>query len=417
MKRHKSGGVYRHVFGNIFEFIDPIQKHFAKKRLHSPNSHDLYVQCARDILTEGFIATMTIEKDLIIREVSEIGFSPYAIFRDVIKDEYHHVYALYFDKIIDTEIHEFLKKYFKEENFQHKTYTSYSKGTASKEKFYYSIQDKMFLSINVAKEDTNIIIMATEDSQNLKDFVAELDAFKDQKKPSMLSIICHNGRGFYTEDFEIKIPVTSGINFFDCYNDEFEDISTTIFEKLSVTEGKGIALFHGGVGTGKTSYLRRLITTIKDKKVIYMPPDLADKIASPEFVTFLMDNPNSILIIEDAENVLRAREAGGSQAISNLLNVSDGILGDALHLQIVCTFNCSTEEIDKALLRPGRLIAEYEFKNLQPDKATALIKKLYGDDVPGVFQSTSLAEVFNFREELIKTKEKKKVFGFTSQPA
>ena len=76
----------------------------------------------------------------------------------------------------------------------------------------------------------------------------------------------------------------------------------------------------------------------------------------------MMKYPDSVLIIEDAEKVVRNRNGNGNEtAVSNLLNLSDGILGDCLKTQIVATFNTERQLIDKALLRKGRLIAEYKF--------------------------------------------------------
>ena len=109
--------------------------------------------------------------------------------------------------------------------------------------------------------------------------------------------------------------------------------------------------------TGKTSYIRYL-TSLIDKKMIYIPPEYAHKIASPDFLTLLIANPNSILIIEDAENIVEERDGYRNASVANLLNVADGLLSDCLNIQILCTFNAHISKIDKALLRKGRLIAD-----------------------------------------------------------
>lgn len=380
---------------------------------HIRSHPDVYISKTRELGTRGYIGTMN-NQDIIIREVSEIGFSPFAIFRDEIGDEYHHVKALYYTELSAEKVMDILGKYYDISKFKEKTFHSFTRNLDENlEKYYYSKELKIFISLNISGKDTNIIVLATNNDGNLQALVKTLEDLREKKVNSKLNIICFN-RSFYLESFEMKLPENEKFGLFDCYNVDFKDKAAEILTKLSVKNGKGIALFHGDVGTGKTSYLRQLIVGLTDKKVIYMPPDLANRIASPEFVTFLMENPDSVLIIEDAENVLRAREAGESVAVSNLLNVSDGILGDALHLQIVCTFNCPIDHIDKALMRPGRLIAEYRFENLAPDRANNLIEKLYGDDVGKVSEPTSLAQVFNMKEELIKSKDKKQKFGFAA---
>ena len=63
---------------------------------------------------------------------------------------------------------------------------------------------------------------------------------------------------------------------------------------------------------------------------------------------------SKILIIEDAERVISDRESNGSPAgVSNILNLTDGILGDCLNIQVIATFNMKREKIDQALLRKG----------------------------------------------------------------
>lgn len=101
-----------------------------------------------------------------------------------------------------------------------------------------------------------------------------------------------------------------------------------------------------------------------------------------------MRNPNSILIIEDAENIIRDRTHDQflpNQAVANLLNLSDGLLGDAMHQQIICTFNCDVQGVDPALMRDGRLVIEYKFDKLSPHDARRICKQLQipenGDDI------------------------------------
>jgi SpoVK/Ycf46/Vps4 family AAA+-type ATPase len=93
---------------------------------------------------------------------------------------------------------------------------------------------------------------------------------------------------------------------------------------------------------------------------------------NPEFIELLIDNPNTVVIIEDAENIIMDRRTTGGSSVSNLLNISDGLLADFLNVQLICTFNSSLTMIDSALMRKGRLIAKYEFGKLSREKAQAL---------------------------------------------
>jgi hypothetical protein len=50
---------------------------------------------------------------------------------------------------------------------------------------------------------------------------------------------------------------------------------------------------------------------------------MAKEISSPEFLPFLMQYQDAILIIEDAENIVKDRNesSASSQAVANLLNL------------------------------------------------------------------------------------------------
>jgi hypothetical protein len=125
------------------------------------------------------------------------------------------------------------------------------------------------------------------------------------------------------------------------------------------------------------------------------------QIKRKEFLAFLLTKPNSILIIEDAENIIRDRNEitfDASQAVANLLNLSDGLLGDAMHMQIIATFNCDLGTIDKALLRKGRLIVHHEFGKLEVNNAKILPEKL-GFGMEHISIPMTLAEIYNQKDE------------------
>jgi hypothetical protein len=124
-----------------------------------------------------------------------------------------------------------------------------------------------------------------------------------------------------------------------------------------------------------------------------------------------MDNPNAVLIIEDAENIVLDRRYNSRSGVSNLLNISDGLLSDCLHLQLICTFNSAISTIDAALLRQGRLIARYEFGRLTVEKARKLSDRLGIEQ--DINTAKTLAEIANpggFIDDAPKTE----LIGFRS---
>jgi hypothetical protein len=95
----------------------------------------------------------------------------------------------------------------------------------------------------------------------------------------------------------INIPV---LDLATHYNDDLLPAHDAILKRLQEPNEKGIVILHGPPGTGKTSYSRHLCG-LTDKPKLFIPPNLAGRIADPEFINLLHDNTNSILIIEDAD--------------------------------------------------------------------------------------------------------------------
>ncbi|CAF1244206.1 unnamed protein product [Didymodactylos carnosus] len=212
-------------------------------------------------------------------------------------------------------------------------------------------------------------------------------------KSCILQMVCRNQHGYYLNGINIKKPLITDLALH--YGKKFIPIHEKIIKNLNKKEGKGIVLLHGIPGSGKTHYIRYVIHEVEDKMLIYVPPDMAKEISSPEFLPFLMSYQDSILIIEDAENIIKDRQEMliPNQAVANLLNLSDGLLGDAMHQQIIATFNCDLKTIDPALLRKGRLIANYEFNKLDVESAKILSDKLgFNSEIN---EPMTLAEIYN----------------------
>jgi len=128
---------------------------------------------------------------------------------------------------------------------------------------------------------------------------------------------------------------------------------------------------------------------------------------------FLIENSNSVLFIEDAERVITDRQTGGANGVSNILNITDGILSDILNIQIVATFNMDKAKIDSALLRKGRLIAEHKFDALGVEDANNLLKHL-GKEA-NTTKPMTLTEIYNVEEAEYKSEDKYSPIGFNTR--
>jgi hypothetical protein len=230
-------------------------------------------------------------------------------------------------------------------------------------------------------------------------------ARKQRRKPE-ISLLISTMRGIDTKGLEISKPK---LKIEDNYNDDFKEIHETILKRLLKKNDKGLVLLHGKAGTGKTSYIRYLISSLK-KDIIFLPPNMASAITNPDLISILIGNRNSIFIIEDAENIIIDREKDGHSPVSALLNISDGLLSDCLNIQVICSFNTDISKVDNALMRKGRLIAKYEFKELEVSKAQALSDNLG-------FNSTincpmTLSAIYNQDEKDFQQIKKRNPIGF-----
>jgi hypothetical protein len=239
----------------------------------------------------------------------------------------------------------------------------------------------------------------------------EFAQFMDLDKRPNIFMVNQDYGNFNFSKFNINLPETFeiGLN----YGKNFESVSEKIIKSLH-ENSSGLYMLHGRPGTGKTTYIRYLASVLK-KDVIFFPTSFVDEITNPSILSLLKKKQDCVMILEDAEKALTKRSLSDQPSlVSTLLNMTDGILGDILKLNVIVTYNCDRQDIDEALLRRGRLKAEYSFQGLKQDEAKKLIKKLDLDIKAE--DNMTLADIYYAKsdEELIgniKTLEKPKI-GF-----
>ncbi len=264
---------------------------------------------------------------------------------------------------------------------------------------YYLLDGDILLNLEEEKvrilHDSSQERIATELLLNINKFTKRSGDSRE------IFMVASGFNGLETTSLKIKRPVLDlAIN----YNDDLIPLHHKIIKSLKLKDKSGLYLFHGMPGTGKSTYIRYLIRSI-NKKVIFMPPGLAGSFDSVNIAKLLIENENTVFVIEDAEELLNSRESGRNSrcVFSMLLNLTDGLFGEALGIQVIVTFNTAPAKLDKALMRKGRLIALYEFKPLSVEKSAVLIQKSGIYDYP-VHEPMTPADIYNVRDESFQFK-------------
>ena len=178
----------------------------------------------------------------------------------------------------------------------------------------------------------------------------------------------------------------------------------------------------GAPGTGKTTAVRALArewaswcrtSYILDPEVLFGSSEYFHNLAldgdtttifeDAEFTDHTQHKPLvtqpqwRLLVIEDADEVIRGdAKARSGQALSRLLNLTDGIVGQGMRTLVLITTNEPLSELHPALIRPGRCLAQLEVGALSTIEAKAWLSRQNRDDLHRNVNSgnVTLAELY-----------------------
>jgi hypothetical protein len=198
------------------------------------------------------------------------------------------------------------------------------------------------------------------------------DDFFEEPKKSKLNIISVAPDRLFLQPIDLNLE--DKVNLEEKYNGEvIKDIKK--LKKKIKNSKKGISIFYGERGLGKTEMVKHLISEL-DKTSIFIPSNSLDlTINNPDFKNLI--NKENLLIIDDCEFFSNVQISKMNFVTNNILQLVDGIISDHLNLHIILIFNEeSIDDIDENILDCNNLIEVIEFKELDKDMSNELSKTI-----------------------------------------
>lgn len=193
--------------------------------------------------------------------------------------------------------------------------------------------------------------------------------------------------------------------FYPFLNEPLEDFFANYLDS-----DEAVLILIGPPGTGKTTFIKNLLNFGKGDALVTFDPQI---MASDSlFARFIDETDIDFLVMEDADAFLKSR-ADGNQMMHKFLNVSDGLISTRGKKLIFSTNLPSINDIDEALLRPGRCFRVVEFRNLSTEEAEKL-NSVMPVNIHGGSNTYSLAELMSSRtvEQKKAVKTSTRTIGF-----
>lgn len=202
------------------------------------------------------------------------------------------------------------------------------------------------------------------------------------KKGSPLYVVGRGSNGFKLSKIGLEGEPLVRENYSPTFLKKYDRI---VSDLRSAKPSGRLAIMQGVPGTGKTYAIRAIMQEVQDVTFIIAPPALVPQLSTPDFVDLLIGLRDQkkrtlVLMIEDADEILTDRGAGNMSAISAVLNLTDGLIGGLLDMRIVATTNATKVELDRAIVRSGRLSAVAEADEIDAIRAVGVYRRLTGNE-------------------------------------
>ncbi len=247
----------------------------------------------------------------------------------------------------------------------------------------------LFLNVIIFSNSLENIYKTLDD---FKTYITPILKNKDIAKLSITWCTKINGRTveYYADEYldDKFLP--------ECY--PYIDINDLV--KNYINSEIPILFMLGPPGTGKTRLIREILKQMYlkigiDNSINCIYTASRDIIEEGTIYLNLVFNSHDALVLEDIDYHVTPRTEGNT-SMYNLLSISNGILSNIIKdKKIILSSNLpNVNNIDEALLRPGRCFSIVKTKKLTPEQANVVFKILGKEKI--VDQKTyTLADIYN----------------------
>lgn len=167
-----------------------------------------------------------------------------------------------------------------------------------------------------------------------------------------------------------KIELDNNIDINLYYSKETAKNINKFLKKIKKTK-KGISVFYGDRGTGKTSIIKKISSEL-NKNVFFIPNNLIDQtILNPEFINFLTKYKDCVLVIDDFEIIIDNFNRYNS-AINSINQITESLLSELVDVNIILIFNTDNISEIPEITESNNLIDIIKFNYLNPEESNNL---------------------------------------------